>query len=75
MDLGKRRRAWWGGILAAWLVAASGASVCAQQVPTQLDVVPPALVGGPWLNTPEGKPISLKARRGKVTLVHYWTFG
>ena len=35
----------------------------------------PELVGGPWLNTPNGKPISLAARKGKVTVVEFWTFG
>ena len=35
----------------------------------------PELVGGPWLNTPDGQPISLASRRGKVTVVEFWTFG
>ena len=35
----------------------------------------PELVGGPWLNTPAGKPISLANRKGKVTVVEFWTFG
>lgn len=34
----------------------------------------PELVGSQWLNTPEGKPISLQSRLGKVTVVHFWTF-
>ena len=33
------------------------------------------LVGGPWLNTRQGAPITLASRKGKVTLVHFWTFG
>lgn len=68
-------RSWWGVVLAALVALAAPLVVRAQQVPKVLNVVPPPLVGGPWLNTPEGKPLSLKARRGKVTLVHYWTFG
>ncbi len=35
----------------------------------------PELVGGPWLNTSGGKPVTLAAQRGKVTIVHFWTFG
>ncbi len=33
------------------------------------------LVGSQWLNTPGGQPIRLADRRGKVTIVHFWTFG
>jgi len=32
----------------------------------------PELTGGPWINSPA--PISLGARRGQVTIVHFWTF-
>ena len=35
----------------------------------------PELVGGPWLNTTAGQPISLASRKGKVTVVEFWTFG
>ena len=35
----------------------------------------PELVGGPWLNTKDGKPLTLESRKGKVTLVAFWTFG
>lgn len=34
----------------------------------------PELAAGTWVNTPEGKPISLADRKGKVTIVHFWTF-
>ncbi|WP_439380716.1 cytochrome c biogenesis protein DipZ [Amycolatopsis lexingtonensis] len=27
-----------------------------------------------WLNTPGGQPVSLRARRGKVTVVSFWTY-
>jgi hypothetical protein len=43
--------------------------------PTALNAVPPELTGGPWLNTPKNEPLPLSARRGKVTVVHFWTFG
>jgi len=32
----------------------------------------PELSGGPWLNTPS--PIKLSSRKGKVTMVEFWTF-
>jgi hypothetical protein len=35
----------------------------------------PELVGGPWLNTPENKPVTLAGLRGKVVVLHFWTFG
>ncbi|MDR3688083.1 MAG: redoxin domain-containing protein [Fimbriimonas sp.] len=34
----------------------------------------PELVGGPWINTKDGKPVTLESRRGKPTLVAFWTF-
>jgi peptide-methionine (R)-S-oxide reductase len=35
----------------------------------------PELTGASWLNTPDNKPLTLASRRGKVTIVHFWTFG
>jgi hypothetical protein len=35
----------------------------------------PELVGGPWLNTPENKRVTLASLRGKVVVLHFWTFG
>jgi alkyl hydroperoxide reductase subunit AhpC len=43
--------------------------------PTPLNLAAPEFVGGPWLNTPGDEPISLASRRGKVTIVHFWTYG
>ena len=34
----------------------------------------PDFVGGPWLNTPDGKPVTIASRKGKPTLVAFWTF-
>lgn len=56
------------------LLMAAGPSVDAQQ-PYELNVPAPELVGGPWLNTADNKPITLASRRGKVTIVEFWTFG
>lgn len=68
---------WQGAILAGLLAIVAAAPLNAQQerVPQRLYVRPPELVGGPWLNTPKEEPITLKGRIGKVTLVHFWTFG
>jgi peroxiredoxin len=38
-------------------------------------IVPPEITGGPWLNTTKGEPIKLSARKGKVTVLQFWTFG
>jgi peroxiredoxin len=35
----------------------------------------PELTGDSWLNVPKGSKLSLASRKGKVTLVHFWTFG
>ena len=45
------------------------------QQPYELNVSAPELVGGSWLNTPRSQPIKLASRRGKVTIVEFWTFG
>ncbi len=35
----------------------------------------PELVGTSWLNTPKNAPLTLASRKGKVTILHFWTFG
>jgi hypothetical protein len=45
------------------------------QQPISLSVKAPELVGGSWLNTPDRKSIKLADRKGKVTIVEFWTFG
>jgi hypothetical protein len=69
-------------LLAAALLAAgafllgSNDPARAAENPYVLDAVPaPELTGGPWLNTPKGAPIRVSGKRGRVTIVHYWTFG
>jgi peroxiredoxin len=37
--------------------------------------VAPELTGDSWLNLPKGSTLSLASRKGKVTIVHFWTFG
>jgi hypothetical protein len=47
----------------------------ARGAPAELDVPAPELKGGSWINTGGGRPLSLASRRGKVTVLHFWTFG
>jgi thiol-disulfide isomerase/thioredoxin len=35
----------------------------------------PELVGGQWLNGPANGGLSLTSRKGRVTVIHFWTFG
>lgn len=70
-------------LAAAGVLAVAGASAyrindrsaVAQNIQQIASKAAPELVGGPWLNTPNGKPISLASRKGKVTVVEFWTFG
>jgi peroxiredoxin len=38
-------------------------------------VAAPELTGDSWLNVPTNSTLSLASRKGKVTIVHFWTFG
>jgi thiol-disulfide isomerase/thioredoxin len=38
-------------------------------------VAVPELTGDAWLNLPKDSRLSLAARKGKVTILHFWTFG
>ena len=35
----------------------------------------PELIGDSWLNLPPGARLTLASRKGKVTIVHFWTYG
>jgi thiol-disulfide isomerase/thioredoxin len=54
--------------VASWLSGAVAAAGSSGVVPA------PELVGQDWLNLTPGTPMSLAARKGKVTVVHFWTF-
>jgi hypothetical protein len=62
----------WAPVAAALLALGWGGAAAG---PVYLDVPAPALTGGPWLNTGTSKPLTLASRKGKVTVVHFWTFG
>lgn len=74
----KRPRRAWFGLAAALITGLFGSALAYAQAPAQpvvIDVPAPELAKGIWLNTVGGKPISLASRRGKVTVVEFWTFG
>ena len=67
------------------IVAVAGATLTTKLFPHPLadgagrqpDIIKlpaPELTGGPWINTVDGKTINLASRRGKVTIVEFWTF-
>ena len=61
------------GIVALiWVTTANGQP---SSQPINMNVAAPELLGGPWLNTPGGNPLSLASLRGQVTILHFWTFG
>ena len=64
-----------GFALCAALTVGRGARPAAAQNPATFNVAPPELVGGPWLNTHEKASLTLASRKGKVTILHFWTFG
>ncbi len=61
--------------LVFWVWLSCLSLTASAQQPVVIDAVPPELVGGPWLNSDQGKPITLASRKGKVTVVEFWTFG
>lgn len=60
------------GMSLGWLTTQSRAQ---NPLPLASKPLAPELVGKTWLNTPDGKVISLASRRGHVTVVQFWTFG
>ena len=58
----------------AWplLLAASLAAHAAPATPSSAPA--PELLGNSWLNLPKGTTLTMASRRGKVTVVHFWTF-
>jgi peroxiredoxin len=71
------------GVLGALILAALGTTALMsmragaeeEHNPFVQNTPAPELVGSNWVNTPDHRPIHLADRKGKVTLVHFWTFG
>ena len=55
--------------------AAAASAAAAARQPVVLRGAASELVGDSWLNTPKNAPVTLASRRGKVTILHFWTFG
>lgn len=53
-----------------------GGPGCSEGTPVLVDCGPaPALTGiTEWLNTPDGKPVTVAQLRGKVVLIDFWTY-
>jgi thiol-disulfide isomerase/thioredoxin len=76
LDMTKRHY-WLLFFAVGWAATAFGAQIFSPNEELHLPstgVVLPELTG-PWLNVPPGADPALKARRGRVTIVHFWTFG
>lgn len=67
-------------LLSVAVVAVAAVLVLTQNNPTaglnpvSVNMPAPKLTGDPWINTSGGKPINLASRKGKVTVVEFWTF-
>ena len=76
--VGMNKRWFWPLMLAVWWAATGvGAQKSAPVPDMQLPnsgVAAPELTG-PWLNVPRGTSLTMQSRRGRVTIVHFWTFG
>jgi hypothetical protein len=60
-------------LFVCWVLTA--AITAHAQQPDAINAAAPDLVGSSWLNTAGGKPITLASRKGKVTVVEFWTYG
>jgi hypothetical protein len=73
-----KSRAVWGLVLLAGIAGAarwSSRAIADGPVPLALNLPAPELVGREWRNTPGNVPLTLAGERGKVTILHFWTFG
>ena len=59
----------------AALVPFSSLALADESNPVALNTPAPELIGGEWRNTSGNALLSLAAERGKVTILHFWTFG
>lgn len=63
---------------APWLVLAllAGPALLAGEAAKRpASFLAPELATGTWLNVPSGTAPTLASRKGKVTIVHFWTYG
>jgi hypothetical protein len=60
-------------VMATAVVLGLAALGAAAAQPTALNVAPPELEGDRWLNS--ARPLTLKGLRGRVVVLHFWTYG
>ena len=61
--------------MALGLLGSAAASLRVGETSKPTVAIPaPELTGGAWLNVPQGTRLTLASRKGKVTIVHFWTF-
>ena len=56
------------------LGAAATSMLAGESARSSGGIAAPELIGDSWLNVPKGSKLSLASRKGKVTVVHFWTF-
>jgi peroxiredoxin len=62
-------------LVALGLLGAPGGPLLAgERTQSLVGSAAPELTGDSWLNLPKGSKLSLASRKGKVTIVHFWTF-
>jgi thiol-disulfide isomerase/thioredoxin len=68
-----------GGVL--WMLSGGVAAALAspgpglESKPIPVAVVPPPFIGNSWLNVTQATRLTLASCKGKVVIVHFWTFG
>jgi len=62
-------------VLCSFVLLAQAEAGLSDEQPIRVSAAAPELLGSHWLNTPDGKPVTLASRRGKVIVVEFWTFG
>jgi thiol-disulfide isomerase/thioredoxin len=64
-----------GVVVAVGLLGSTAASLLAAGSSTpSVGIGAPELTGDAWLNVPNGIRLTLASRKGKVTILHFWTF-
>jgi hypothetical protein len=62
-------------LLGGFAASLASAARADEPNPAALHVPAPELVGREWRNTRGNAPLTLASERGKVTILHFWTFG
>ncbi len=73
----RRVAALWLMVLASLGLTGSVVNFCLarEASPPAAGLAAPELSGNAWLNLPKGDQLTLASRKGKVTIIHFWTYG